>query len=278
MNVVVADHAGTCYGVQRALDLANDQAGSTSRVQTFGPLIHNPTVVARLNEQSITVAESLDDIDADTVIIRSHGVEPSVREALESIKVDVVDATCPHVLRAQKAAYELARSGLLVVVVGEREHPEVRALCAWAVHGGGDYVVVSCLEEIPDDLPSTVGVVVQTTQHRHLLEDVLQELERRCVVAQVRDTICSATTNRQSSALELSGNVECMVVVGGRNSSNTRRLFELCSEAAPFAVLVESPDELDRSLFEGIDIVGVTAGASTPDDQIEAVVDCLRSW
>lgn len=278
MKVIVAKHAGTCYGVQRALDLTRAASEDGSSVQTLGPLIHNPRVVAELGACGITVADTVDDVVAEKVVIRSHGVTPEVRNSLESSTAAVIDATCPHVLRAQKAAFDLARNHHTVIVVGELEHPEVQGLCAWVSDAGGEAIVVGRPEDVPGTLPDTVGVVVQTTQHRQLLDEVLAELEHRGVTVDLRDTICSATTNRQAAAYALSSQVDCMVVVGGRNSSNTARLAEICTQAAPKSILVESSDELSRDQFEGVECVGVTAGASTPASHIESVVDCLRTW
>ena len=278
MKVLVAEHAGTCYGVQRALDLARKAVEDGSSAQTLGPLIHNPRVVADLSSRGVSVANSPEEVTATTVIIRSHGVTPEVLDSLRALDAEVIDATCPHVLRAQKAAFELAKSYDTVLVVGECGHPEVEGLCAWTRRGGGRPIVVASQTDIPCQLPNKVGVVVQTTQHRSLLNDVLSLLDFHGVSYELRDTICSATSDRQSAARILSSQVDCMVIVGGRNSSNTARLAEICAECAPCSILVESSDELSADMFEGICTVGVTAGASTPEDHIQAVVDCLRSW
>lgn len=277
LEVIRAEHAGACYGVQRALDMTLAAAEQEGSVCTLGPLIHNPRVVAELSSRGIAVAEGVDDVVADSVVIRSHGVVPSVLHGLEQRGADIVDATCPHVMRAQRAAAKLARAGRHVIVVGEAGHPEVEGISAHAIEAGGSCTVVGSADDLPPDLIGPIGVVVQTTQSRERFDEVLGELEKRGLDVEVRDTICFATVQRQRAAVELSSRVDVMVVIGGRNSSNTTRLFEICAERAPRAFHIESADEIDPSWFEGCALVGVSAGASTPDDQIEDVLSHLRS-
>ena len=281
MKVVRAQSAGACYGVKRALELAFGLAEKGTCAQTLGPLIHNPRVVEELEQRGIVMAHSPEDVQAHTVVIRSHGVTPEVMEQVESLGLDVVDATCPHVLRAQKAAMEIASKGMSLVVVGEEEHPEVQGLCAWArkaSEGKADIHVVSSARQIPQDMRGPVGVVAQTTQTREVLEEVVGALESMGLVPVVRDTICDATTHRQAAARDLASTVDAMVVVGGFNSSNTKRLHEICAEAAPRAFHVESPADLRKEDFAGCEVVGLTAGASTPESQIVAIEDFLHSW
>lgn len=276
MRVMRAEHAGACYGVQRALDMAlaaTDQAGEAT---TLGPLIHNPIVVADLARRGASVAESLDDIGTHTVIIRSHGVMPSVRAELADRGFAVVDATCPHVARAQTAAADLAEGGCRVLVVGENDHPEVAGLAACVLEAGGKVDVVSAPEDIPDGLYDPIGVVVQTTQRRENLDAIVEALHERGLNPRVKNTICSATSQRQGTAADLASQVDAMVVIGGRNSSNTTRLAEICSAQCPRTFHIESVEELDASLFASTDTVGVTAGASTPEDQIASVISYLE--
>ena len=168
-----------------------------------------------------------------------------------------------------------------MIVVGEPGHPEVEGLCAWASHassGASRIVVTSSPEDIPSDIESPVGVVVQTTQRKKVLDQVVARLGELGHEPHVRNTICDATTKRQDAARELSTQVDAMVVVGGHNSSNTKRLFEICAAVAPRAFHVEKPDELRKLDFEGCKTVGITAGASTPEAQIAVIEDCLHSW
>jgi 4-hydroxy-3-methylbut-2-enyl diphosphate reductase len=209
--------------------------------------------------------------------LRSHGVSPTVIACAIDRGLTVVDATCPHVSKAQQAARELKSQGYTVVVVGEQGHPEVEAIRDWA--GEGTIIV-----QVPSDLPDSIihnvdknkiGIVVQTTQTPQALQAIVANLEANAITPVVRNTICSATRLRQQAAWELAGEVDVMLVVGGRNSGNTTRLQEICSEVCSKTYHIEVPDELDAKWFAGANKIGVTAGASTPQEQIEAVVKRL---
>ncbi|WP_165045880.1 4-hydroxy-3-methylbut-2-enyl diphosphate reductase [Adlercreutzia sp. ZJ138] len=311
MKVLRADCAGACYGVQRALDLAIQAGEGDAVAYTLGPLIHNPQVVAQLSERGVHAVDDLGDIPlpqaaeavaavADvaatvaapglpgeqaapvaryvpTVIIRSHGVTPQVKRDALALGLPVVDATCPHVSRAQKAAEELGSCGMHVIVVGEDGHPEVAALVACARETGAEVSVVGDASSIPARITQPVGIVVQTTQKRVVLDRVVDALRERGIEPVVKNTICSATTKRQDAAEQLARQVDAMVVIGGRNSSNTTRLAELCAAACVRAFHIERADEIESAWFDGCVTVGVTAGASTPEDQIASVIARLES-
>lgn len=275
MRVEVARYAGVCYGVERALKLAVQAAEEGVPVRTLGPLIHNPQAVESLKERGVEVAACLEDADDGILVIRSHGVDPAIIAAAREKGLHVVDATCPHVSKAHEAAEELRRDGYLVVIVGEADHPEVEGILA---HAGGDALVVQSAEELPERLPSTrVGVVVQTTQSVSRLQEVVSALLPRARDVRVFNTICSATGKRQASARELAESVDVMVVVGGRESGNTRRLAELSHAVNPRTYHVETAEELRPEWFAGAEVVGVTAGASTPDEQMAGVVRAIES-
>lgn len=277
MKVVLAENAGACYGVQRALDMAHDAAAGQGPVFTLGQLIHNPGVVADLEAIGVHVAAAPEDVAEGTVVVRSHGVTPDVYERLSARNLTVVDATCPHVARAQKAAADLANDGCRVLVVGEKGHPEVEGLRAWAKRAGTKVDVVLAPEDVPADLRAPIGIVVQTTQRRENLDAVVEAVRAQGIEPVVKKTICSATRLRQDAAAKLAGEVDAMVVIGGRNSSNTTRLAEICEATCPRAFHIESAGEIDPAWFEGCEVVGVTAGASTPENQISAVVERLES-
>ena len=278
MRVVRAAYAGACYGVQRALDLALKAVEDGGRAYTLGPLIHNPQVVAQLAERGVRAVDGVEDVaGAGTVVIRSHGVTPAVKRSVAACGLPLVDATCPHVARAQRAAADLAEQGRHVVVVGEAGHPEVEGLVACAREAGASVSVVAGPDDLPDTLDGPVGVVVQTTQTREVLDAVVAALEQRGVQLLVKNTICFATRQRQESAAALADEVDAIVVIGGRNSSNTTRLADICAAACPRTHHVEAPEELDPSWFVGCESVGVTAGASTPEDQIAAIVERLEA-
>ena len=263
MRVVKASYAGACYGVQRALDMAVEASASGEGASTLGPLIHNPQVVAELAARGIRAVDGPENVERGSVIIRSHGVTPAVRRAVEERELPLIDATCPHVARAQKAAADLARRCGCVVVVGEEGHPEVEGLVAYAREAGGEVFVVAA----PGDLPAS----------SEALDAVVEALAARGIRPEVKNTICFATRQRQESAAALADEVDAIVVIGGRNSSNTTRLADICAAACPRTHHVEAPEELDPSWFIGCESVGVTAGASTPEDQIAAIVERLEA-
>ncbi|MBN2823098.1 MAG: 4-hydroxy-3-methylbut-2-enyl diphosphate reductase [Coriobacteriia bacterium] len=275
MKVVIAEHAGVCYGVERALRLAGEAAATSDNVHTLGPLIHNPQAVAELKGRGVDVASGLDEIESGTVVIRSHGVDPSIIRAAADKGLEVVDATCPFVGAAHTCAAELTETGYSVVIVGEADHPEVEGIQA---HAGGNAVIVQRADELPERLPSRrVGVVVQTTQSAARLEEVVTALLPRVTELRVCNTICSATAKRQRAADELARTVDVMVVVGGHNSGNTTRLAEICREVNERVHHVETSEELSADWFNDTDVVGVTAGASTPDVQIRGVIAAIEA-
>lgn len=275
MRVEVARYAGVCYGVERALKLAEEAARSGVAVHTLGPLIHNPQAVDALRMKGVEVAGCVDEVDDGTVVIRSHGVDPAIIEEAKDKGLDVIDATCPHVSKAHEAARDLRAEGYTVVIVGEADHPEVVGIMA---HAGGEALVVGSADELPETLPSRkVGVVVQTTQAVARLTEVVDALVPQVRELRVVNTICSATGKRQRSAEELAESVNVIVVVGGRNSGNTTRLVEICRAVNPRVFHVETADELLPEWFEGASVVGVTAGASTPDEQIKGVIAAIEA-
>ena len=277
MEIRLAEYAGSCYGVQRALNLANELLEEGRSASTLGPLIHNPIVVTELAESGIAPVDDIDLIKTDTVIIRSHGITPDLLDELDTKGFDIIDATCPHVARAQSAAARLASQGRHVLVVGEAGHPEVESLVAYAKRNEAKVDVVSRPDDIPDGIDEPVGVVVQTTQTERMLNGVLDELSSIGITPTVKNTICSATQDRQKAAAELAEEVDAMVVIGGKNSSNTTRLAEICKKKCAQTFHIESFDELDAELLSQCGSIGVTAGASTPEEQIDIVLCFLDS-
>jgi 4-hydroxy-3-methylbut-2-enyl diphosphate reductase len=273
MRVQVARYAGVCYGVERALKLAEEAANRGTDVHTLGPLIHNPQAVEALQDKGVEVAVCLDDVGEGTLVIRSHGVDPAIISQANDRGLDVVDATCPHVSKAHEAAALLRAENYVVIIIGEADHPEVEGIMA---HAGGQAIVVEAASELPERLPGTrVGVVVQTTQSSQRLNEIVTALVDRTKELRVFNTICSATGKRQQSAQELAESVDVMVVVGGRNSGNTTRLVESSRAVNDRVHHVETAAELEPAWFENASVVGVTAGASTPDEQIAGVIAAI---
>lgn len=276
IEIEVARYAGVCYGVERALGMAEKAADEARKpVNTLGPLIHNPLVVNDLESIGVGTVSSVSEVEEGTLIIRAHGVVPSVVEDARTRGLDVLDATCPYVKKVHNAAERLVCEGYQLIVVGESGHPEVEGIMG---HAGDDAHVVSVPGDLDAiDLSRKVGVVVQTTQTPGALADVVAELSKRTMDLRVINTICSATQERQDSAAELARRVDAMIVVGGKNSGNTRRLSEICTAACPKTHHIEDASEIEAAWFDGVSHIGVTAGASTPASHIERALVRMRS-
>lgn len=275
LRIEVASHAGVCYGVERALKLAAHAAESArGSVTTLGPLIHNPIVVRDLESAGVKGAQTVDEVESGTLIIRAHGVVPQVIDQARAKGLEVLDATCPYVKKVHMAAEKLVREGYQLIVVGESGHPEVEGILG---HAGDAAHVVSTPRDLDGaDLARKVGVVVQTTQTPANLAAIVSALALRTMDLRVVNTICSATQERQDSAAELASRADVMIIIGGKNSGNTRRLAEICMDRCPRTHHIEDSFEIQRTWFEGVALVGITAGASTPGAHIDAALACIN--
>ena len=274
-EVKVAQSAGFCFGVERALKMALSSLGEDGGpVYTLGPIIHNPQEVQRLEKLGIRMVHSLDEIPEGTVVIRSHGAPKGVIEKAESRGLRVVDATCPLVQRLKERVRELAGEGYQVVIVGEADHPEVNAVRSYASE---TCLVIRGPEEVdPRALDRKVGLVAQTTQSLEVLRSVASVCICHCREVRTFNTICLATHRRGAEALELARQVEVMIVVGGKNSANTTRLAQSVSHVGTPTYHIESAAELAHLSIPRGGLVGVTAGASTPAWVIGEVVEALE--
>lgn len=277
MKVLSAKRGGYCYGVQRALKIANEAAaGSAGTIHTLGPIIHNPGVVRELADAGVSSVDNLKGIrQGSTIILRTHGVAPEVINEATKRGLAVVDATCPYVKVAQEKASSLKEQGYLPIILGEHEHPEVVALLA---HAGKQARVVEKAEEL--DLRTvrgkSIGVVVQTTQASANLAALAARLAPACRSLLIYNTMCNATQKCQDEALDLAHQADAVVVIGGRNSANTTRLAQLCREVQPLTHHIEDVRELRPEWFSGAKTVAITAGASTPPEQMEAAAVWLK--
>ena len=270
MELTIGKHAGFCFGVRRAVQTAFDAAKAQVPCVTLGPLIHNPQEVERLARAGIRAVMSLDEVaPGQTVIIRSHGVTPDVYALCEARGIRYIDATCPHVAHIHQLVKAYSEHGDAVLIVGEAEHPEVVGIAGWA--SGPVLILPSAQAARAVDLPQRAMVVAQTTIRRERFEEVLTVLRERVGDLTVRMTICAATSQRQQEAGELSRTADVMVVVGGRNSSNTQKLYETCRARCPRTLLAETPEDLPEDGFAGAHRVAITAGASTPQWLLEQV-------
>jgi 4-hydroxy-3-methylbut-2-enyl diphosphate reductase len=272
-EIRIAPNSGFCFGVKRAIEIAENMLRG-GPAYSLGPLIHNPQVIELLRERGLEPVEEVGEVSGGRVIIRSHGVHPEVLAALETKGVDIVDATCPLVKKAQQSAALLRTSGYTVIIVGERNHPEVQGLLGHAP----DALVVGPRDDLPQlTKRDRIGLVAQTTQYpedyRRVIEKVFAgDFEE----IRVFNTICNATVVRQKAAVALAGQVDIMFVLGGRNSANTNRLAEICRATGVETRHIETAAELDEKWLRGKRIVGVTAGASTPEWLIDEFISRLK--
>ncbi len=284
-KILIAEHSGFCYGVKMAVDKAFDLATNSQKpVYVLGELIHNPQVIEKLNEQNVKTVRSIDEIpQGSTCLIRTHGVDPEHIDTAEGRNIDVSDATCPDVRRVQEKAMELAKENYTVIVVGKEEHPEIVGIMAHSRRIEGAKIVAintpDELESALQDLPTTkIGIVSQTTQKEDTFFQVVAKVAQFAREMKVFNTICPATFKRQTAAERLAHEVELMVVIGGKNSSNTTHLAEVCREVGTEALHIETVEELtNHPSLQKAEVIGITAGASTPDWLVEEVIQYLES-
>jgi len=279
MKVLVAEHAGFCEGVERAFRIALETAHAGKPVYMLGNLVHNKQVIERLKNFGVGTVTSLSEIPKGTrgtLLISAHGVPPEVYAEAKKLHLEVIDTTCPWVKKAQRIAKELAEEERLVIIVGDKGHPEVKGLVGWS-HDRA--LVIGSEEElhkisIPPE--TKVGILAQTTQAVESFDQIVAGIKK--IVKDVReyDTICDATTKRQSAAVKIARQVEIMVVVGDKMSANTRRLTELCAKTGTETHQLETARELDFAWLKNKQSAGITAGASTPEWVIQEVVEKIK--
>jgi len=276
MEIVLADSLGFCMGVKRAVDMAYRalEKDSSLPVVTLGPLIHNTQEIERLRRDGIEVTDEESLPDRGTVIIRAHGVAPASYQALKARGLRVMDGTCPYVHYSQRKALELRNSGYTVVIIGDKDHPEIRGILGYI---DNQAEVVRSVEDAAK-LPfiDRIGTIAQTTISPKKHQLIIEALRARCREIRVCETICDATEENQAAVRTLSAEVDMLYVIGGRHSANSNKLVESAREKCPRAVLIETGDEIRPEDLRGVSRVGVSAGASTPDWMIQQVVERLR--
>lgn len=276
MEIVLAESLGFCMGVKRVVDMAYralDKANSLP-VVTLGPLIHNSQEIARLAKDGIAVADELTMPANGTVIIRAHGVAPQAYDELKARGLKIMDGTCPYVHYSQRKAAELYREGYTVVVVGDKNHPEISGILGYI---NNDALVVKTVEEV-QHLPQLdrIGTIAQTTISPKKYSAIIDALRQKASELKVCETICDATEENQRAIRDLSGEVDLLYVIGGRHSANSNKLVETAREKCPRTMLIETADEINPEDLRGASRIGVGAGASTPDWMIQQVVERLR--
>jgi len=270
MIIYRARHGGFCFGVKRAIKMALEASKRADHVYSLGPLIHNRVAVEDLIQKGIQPIEKTDRIrKKEVVIIRSHGITPDALKNLESIKCEIIDATCPRVRRAQRYVQRLINEGYYVVIVGEKDHPEVKGLLGY---GGGHATIYRDGIKIGK---KKIGVVPQTTLNQERFNDTVADMMSDVMEMKIYNTICRETALRINEATRLAKKADIMIVVGGKNSANTTRLYQICRKLRR-SYHIESAEELKRSWFRRVKSVGITAGASTPKIQVDEVVKKIR--
>jgi 4-hydroxy-3-methylbut-2-en-1-yl diphosphate reductase len=275
MDVKIAKTAGFCWGVRRTVDKVMEVAEKAGGpVVTLGPIIHNPQAVARMREKGVgTVSAVAEVADGTTVVVRTHGAVKEEMERAKGRDLEVVDGTCPYVKFPQAMAQRLSREGYHIVVVGDANHAEIKGVVSY---GEGPVTVVKPGDPVPDFKAKKVAVIAQTTVIGADFERVVGALALRHMEVRAVNTICNDTDERQADARSLATEVDAVVVVGGKNSANTRHLAEICRTIQPRTWHVETEEELRPEWFDGCRVVGLSAGASTPDWVVEGVAAWLR--
>jgi len=275
MEIIVAKTAGFCFGVKRAVDMAFKTAKKKQKgVFTFGPIIHNPQVIEKLKEEGILPTEDINTHEIKDIIIRTHGVSFQIMNRISEAGFNIIDATCPFVKKAQRYAKLLREDGYQVIILGEREHPEVQGIMSYA----GDDVIVVAAESALPKIKHDVGIIVQTTQPVEALKKLLGKVIEHAKNVKVYNTICNSTALRLKETAAMAKKADIMLVVGGKNSANTTQLAKLCQSLSVPTHHIETAAELRAEWFNGIKKVGITAGASTPDWIIEDIIKKLKVY
>ena len=289
MKVKVAETAGFCFGVKRAVNKVYELIDTEQKpIFTLGPIIHNEGVVADLEARGVHVIaeadlDSPDDtLQNGTVVIRSHGVGKAIYDKLKEKNISYVDVTCPFVLKIHRIVEKESLAGNHIIIIGDKDHPEVQGICGWCQ---GPYTVIRNKEEAEAFVPQKgkkISIVSQTTFNYNKFKDLVEILCKKRYdnnvlnILNILNTICNATEERQREAKNIAGEVDTMLVVGGRHSSNTQKLFEICKKECGNTYYIQTPVDLDSDMFQCSSYVGITAGASTPNKIIEEVQEHVR--
>jgi len=286
MEIILAKSAGFCFGVDLAVkkiqSLIKDknEEGSHKSIFTYGPIIHNPSVVKKLEGEGVHVINDLDalnHLDKGTILIRSHGVTEDEFNIIKGSGFEPVDSTCPYVKKIHRIVRKDSMDGCDIIIVGNKNHPEIKGIAGWVK---SRVYFVESLEDVNKlnlDVTTKYSIVAQTTFNYHLYEEILNKLQKKSIHVIINETICAATMERQIEANELSKKVTKMIVIGGRNSSNTRKLYEICKSQCKDTYYIETIEDLVLNVLAVNDIIGITAGASTPKNIIEEVISNVRN-
>ena len=280
MKVIKAKTAGFCFGVKRAVDTVYEQVDTCiGPIYTYGPIIHNEEVVKDMESKGVVVLRTekeLDDISGGTVIIRSHGVEKRIYDKLEAKGIRIVDATCPFVKKIHNIVQKESAAGKYILIIGSPDHPEVIGIRGWAGEHAAVVQNTDDIENIDFSKNRNICVVSQTTFNYNKFKDLVEIIKKKSYDIIVLNTICNATKERQTEAESIAESVDAMIVIGDKHSSNTQKLFEICHRACNNTYYIQTLDDLDLNQLGSVETVGITAGASTPNNIIEEVQNNVR--
>ncbi|MDR1773562.1 MAG: 4-hydroxy-3-methylbut-2-enyl diphosphate reductase [Clostridioides sp.] len=278
MEIIIAENAGFCFGVKRAMDLVWKEIVESNgkNIYALGPLIHNKQVVQRFEENGLVTLDEITEVPEESkMIIRSHGVEKKIYDKADEKNIQIIDTTCPYVRKIHFIVKDHFDKGYQIILIGDKTHPEVIGINGWCDNKA---IIINSLEQVSGlklENSKKYCIVAQTTFNLNLYEEIIAQIENKVENKQFFNTICSATRTRQNSARELSKDVDAMIVIGGKHSSNTQKLVKISKELIP-TFAVETKDELEEIDFSNFEKVGITAGASTPDWIIEEVIQYLK--
>ena len=284
MEVITAKNAGFCFGVKKAVDMVESQAKKNTgkNIYTYGPIIHNEEVVKSLEEKGVHAVrskEELDKIACDTnnvMIIRSHGISKAEQDELIKKGFEIIDATCPFVKRIHNTVREESEKGKHIIIIGNKNHPEVEGIMGWSTTPP---TVIESLEEVDDinfEKDTSYCVVAQTTFNHNKFKEIVEKIQTLGYDVNVVTTICNATYERQSESRKIAAKVDTMIVIGDTHSSNSKKLYEICKEECEDTHFIQTLDDLNLDLTKSVRLVGITAGASTPDYIIEEAQNYVR--
>lgn len=274
MKIIISKHSGFCFGVKRAMDITLSNIDKEKTIATLGPLIHNPQVVDLLKEKGVEVASEIDK-KYDKIIMPSHGVPKELIQKCNNLNIEAIDATCPFVEAVHEKVRQYKKQGLIIVIVGDAGHSEVKGIMSSA---DNDCIVISSIDDLKkyDFKKKNVGIVSQTTNKPEYFGEIVGKIVQEAKETTVANTICYATHKRQAAAHDLAPKVDVMLVVGGKNSANTNRLYQISKEMNDRTYHIETKDELTKDMFENCETVGITAGASTPDFIIDDICSMIN--
>lgn len=279
MEVILANSAGFCFGVKRAMEKVYEQIDAGKKIYTYGPIIHNEEVVKDLEKHGVQVIEGEEELAAlkeGAVVIRSHGVPERICNLIEKNGLECIDATCPFVKRIHKIVEKESAKGNEIIIIGNPGHPEVEGIKGWSKTPAQVIESVQEAENFKADISKPLCIVSQTTFNYNKFQELVEIFQKRGYNVNVVNTICNATEERQTQAREIAARVDAMIVIGGRHSSNTQKLYEICREKCEATYFIQTLEDLHLELPKTAALVGITAGASTPNNIIEEVQNYVR--